>query len=174
DFVIGCRGTATPAMTAMRAMMARLKLTVNEAKTRWCRWPEETFDFLGYTIGRCYSKQTGKAYLGPRPSAKKIRRGCDAISEGTGRRTTLRSVEDQVARLNRLVVGWANYFCLGPVSPAYRAIDQHGCRRLRQWRCIKHQVRGPGTARFPGARLYQELGLVRLSVRTRTFSWAKA
>jgi group II intron reverse transcriptase/maturase len=60
-FVICCRGTATPAMTAMRNRMAKLKLTVSEAKTRLCRLPDETFDFLGYTIGRCYSKQTGKA-----------------------------------------------------------------------------------------------------------------
>jgi RNA-directed DNA polymerase len=139
DFVICCRGTATDAMTAMRAMMARLKLTVNETKTRLCRLPEETFDFLGYTIGRCYSKQTGKAYLGTRPSAKKIRRVCDAISESTGRHTILLSAGEQVARLNRLVVGWANYFCLGPVSQAYRVIDQHVCRRLRQWLCIKHK-----------------------------------
>jgi hypothetical protein len=148
-------------------------LTVNEAKTRLCRLPGETFDFLGYTIGRCYSKQTGRAYLGTRPSAKKVRRVCDAISEHTGRRTTLLSAEEQVARLNRLLVGWANYFCLGPVSQAYRAIDQHVCRRLRQWLCVKHQVRGHGTARFPDARLYQGLGLVRLSARTRSFSWAK-
>ena len=61
-----------------------------------------------------------------------------------------------------------------PVSQAYRAIDQHVCRRLRHWLCVKHQVRGHGTARFPDARLYQELGLVRLSARTRSFSWAKA
>jgi hypothetical protein len=161
-------------MTAMRAMMARLRLTVNEAKTRLCRLPEETFDFLGYTIDRCYSKQTGKAYLGTRPSAKKVRRVCDAISGRTGRHTTLLSAEEQVARLNRLLLGWANYFCLGPVSQAYRAIDQHVCRRLRQWLCVKHKIRGQGTTRFPDARLYQELGLVRLSVRTRHFSWANA
>ena len=58
--VICCRGTADEAMAAMRGMMSRLKLTVNEAKTRLCRVPEETFDFLGYTIGRCYSPQTGR------------------------------------------------------------------------------------------------------------------
>jgi RNA-directed DNA polymerase len=174
DFVICCRGTATPAMTAMRAMMAKLKLTVNEAKTRLCRLPEEAFDFLGYTIGRCYSKQTGKAYLGTRPSAKKVRRLCDEIHDCTGRHTTLLSSAEQVARLNRMLVGWANYFCLGPVSQAYRAIDQHVCRRLRQWLCAKRKVQGRGTTRFPDAYLYQELGLVRLSVRTRTFSWAKA
>jgi RNA-directed DNA polymerase len=34
DFVICCRGTAAEAMSAMRGMMSRLKLTVNEEKTR--------------------------------------------------------------------------------------------------------------------------------------------
>jgi RNA-directed DNA polymerase len=174
DFVICCRGTADQAMATMQDMMAKLKLTVNERKTRLCRLPEETFDFLGYTIGRCYSKQTGKAYLGTRPSAKKVRRLCDEIHDSTGRHTTLLSIAVQVARLNRMLRGWANYFCLGPVSPAYRAIDQHVCRRLRQWLCAKHKVQGQGTARFPDQHLYQELGLLRLSPLTRTFSWANA
>jgi len=174
DFVICCRGTANLAMPAMRSMMAQLRLTVNEKKTRQCRLPEETFDFLGYTIGRCYSKQTGRAYLGTRPSAKKVRRLCDAISESTGRNTTLLAVGERITRLNRMLVGWANYFCLGPVSPAYRAIDQHVCRRLRQWLCAKHKVQGQGTTRFPDEYLYRVLGLERLGPRTHNFSWAKA
>src|SRR5438876_10560110 len=112
-------------MAAMRDMMAKLKLTVNEKKTRLCRLPEETFDFLGSTIGRCYSKQTGRAYLGRRPSAKKVRRICAAISERTRRHMTVLPAEAQITRLNQMLVGWATYFCLGPVSPAYRAIDWH-------------------------------------------------
>jgi hypothetical protein len=36
----------------MRHLMTRLGLTVNEAKTRLARLPEESFDFLGYSIGR--------------------------------------------------------------------------------------------------------------------------
>ena len=83
DFVICCRGTADEAMAAMRAMMSKLKLTVNETKTRLCRVPEETFDFLGYTIGRCYSPRTGRPYIGTRPSAKKIARLGREISELT-------------------------------------------------------------------------------------------
>jgi RNA-directed DNA polymerase len=37
DFVISCRGNAEQARTAMRNMMSKLKLTVNEKKTRLCR-----------------------------------------------------------------------------------------------------------------------------------------
>ena len=116
DFVICCRGTADEAMAAMRGMMSRLKLTVNETKTRLCRVPEETFDFLGYTIGRCYSPRTGRSYIGTRPSAKKVASLRDEIRELTDRRWQGTSVEDRVARLNRLLLGWSNYFCLGPVS----------------------------------------------------------
>jgi len=55
DLVICCRAGADEAMDLMRNVMSRLKLTVNESKTRVCRLPEEKFDFLGYTFGRCYS-----------------------------------------------------------------------------------------------------------------------
>jgi group II intron reverse transcriptase/maturase len=174
DFVICCRGTADEAMAAMRGMMAKLKLTVNEAKTRACRVPEETFDFLGYTIGRCYSQRTGRPYIGTRPSAKKIARLRDEIREITDRRWLWTDAEDRVARLNRLLLGWSNYFCLGPVGPAYRAIDRHCRQRLRRWLCVKHKVKSRGTSRFPDQYLDARLGLIRLRDRTRSFPWAKA
>jgi RNA-directed DNA polymerase len=173
DFVICCRGTAEQAMSTMRILMERIKLTVNETKTKLRRVPEETFDFLGYTFGRCYSPQTGRAYLGTRPSQKKIRQLCESISEQTSRRKTLQEPERLVLALNRKLRGWANYFRLGPVSKAYRAVDAHVTKRLRQWLCAKHKQSGQGTARFPDDYLYQTLGLVRLPTRTRNFPWAK-
>ena len=172
DFVICCRGTADRAMTTMRAMMQKLKLTVNESKTHVCRLPDESFDFLGYTIGRCYSTRTGRAYLGTRPSRKKVLGLCREISEMTGRRWTLMDAADRVSRLNRMLVGWANYFCLGPVSKAYRIVDRHARHRLRQWLCDKHKLRGTGISRFSDEYLEQTLGLVQLQRRTRNFPWA--
>src|SRR5947209_1870174 len=106
DFVICCRGTADEAMAVMERMMSKLKLTVNETKTRLCRLPEESFDFLGYTIGRCYSPRTGEAYVGPRPSRKSIDRFCRSISEMTERRWSSRQVDYQVAEINRKLKGW--------------------------------------------------------------------
>jgi RNA-directed DNA polymerase len=47
DLVICCRSQAEEALVAMRDMMSKLKLTVNETKTRVCKLPEEKFDFLG-------------------------------------------------------------------------------------------------------------------------------
>ena len=171
DLVICCRGQAEEALARMRDIMTKLKLTVNETKTRVCKLPEEKFDFLGYTFGRCYSSKTGRAYLGTVPSKKRVIRICEAISEMTGRDQTLLEQEIVVAKLNRTMIGWANYFCLGPVSKAYRAVESHACKRLRQWLCAKHKVMS-GTKRFSEASLYDVLGLVCLTKRTRTLPWA--
>jgi len=174
DFVICCRGSAEEAMVVMRRMMGRLKLTVNERKTRLCRAPDEPFDFLGYTIGRCHSAKTGKAYIGTRPSKRNVVSLCREISEMTSPRWTPLSARDRVVRINRKLIGWSNYFCLGPVSNAYNAVDQHVCRRLRQWLCAKHKAPGRGTSRFSDEYLHRTLGLVKLPERTRSFPWANA
>ena len=172
DFVICCRGRAEEALATMRDMMSKLKLTVNETKTRVSRLPEEKFDFLGYTFGRCYSSKTGCAYLGTIPSKKRVIRICEAISEMTGRDQLQMDQEMVVAKLNRTMRGWANYFCLGPVSKAYRAVDGHARKRLRQWLCSKHSISWQATKKFSDALLYEKLGLVRLTKRTRSFPWA--
>lgn len=174
DFVICCRGTGEAAMEAMRTLMDRLKLTINEEKTGYCRIPQQHFDFLGYTFARCYSPKTGRAYIGTRPSKKSIQKVCRTISELTSRQWLLRDAEERIEALNRVLVGWANYFSLGPVSTSYRAVDRHTSERLRWWLRKKHKQPGRGTARFPYEHLYHVLGLQRLSVRTRDLPWAKA
>jgi group II intron reverse transcriptase/maturase len=175
DFVICCRGSAAEALTAMRGMMAKLKLTVNEAKTRQCRLPDDTFDFLGYTMGRNYSPRTGRSYIGPRPSAKRIQGICEEISEQTGREWTWLNPEELVRRLNRKLVGWANYFCLGRVGAAYRHVAAHTGHRLRQWLGRKYRVQGPQRARYSDRYLREELGLVWLPVHPKPrVLWAKA
>ncbi len=172
DLVICCRSKAEEALDTMRNMMTKLKLTVNEKKTRVCKLPEEKFDFLGYTFGRCYSPKTGRAYLGTTPSKKRVQRICEAISEETRRSKTQLDRKTVVVTLNRKMIGWANYFRLGPVSKAYRAVERHARKRLRQWLCAKHHKQGAAIKQFPEASLHDKLGLVRLTQRTRSFPWA--
>src|SRR5262249_2095465 len=168
----GCGGTADEAMTVMRDMMAKLRLTVNEAKTRRCRVPEETFDFLGDTIGRCWSPKTGKSYIGTKPSAKKSDRLKREISDQTSRKWLGTDVEDRGARRKRMLRGWSNYCGLGPVSATDRAIDRHARHRLGQWLRGKHKLRSRGTTRFPDQYLHDVLGVVRLADLPKTFPWA--
>jgi len=174
DFVICCRNTAAEAMSAMRGMMERLKLTVNERKTRICRVPGETFAFLGYSFGECYSFRRKRTYVGMRPAKKAVQRIYRAISEMTNRRWLNLSEEEVVRALNWRLTGWANYFQLGSVGPAYHAVDRHATYRLRKWLRWKHKLGSRGRARFSYAYLYQTLGLVRLPLLPRRFSCATA
>jgi group II intron reverse transcriptase/maturase len=172
DFVICCRDTADDAMTVMRDMMTRLHLTVNEAKTRPCRGPDERFHFLGYTIGRCYSPQTGPPYLGVKPSDRKLQGLYRKLSEQTGRAWLWLEPEELVGRLNALLRGWANYFCLGTVTAAYHKVTAHACYRLRRWLVRKYRLRGSQRSRFADRYLHEELGLLRLQRQPAGFSRA--
>lgn len=173
DFVICCRHGAEPALLAARQIMTKLKLTINEAKTRVCRLPEESFDFLGYRIGRCYSRKTGRAYLGTTPSKKRVQFICREISEITQPRFAQQDAKTMVKTINQKLLGWSNYFCLGPVVNAYRAVDRHATRRLRRWLGNKHKMRTRRITRFSDKILHSEFGLVRLTRRTASFPWAK-
>jgi group II intron reverse transcriptase/maturase len=174
DFVICCRGTAAEAMTVMRDMMAQLRLTVNEAKTRLCRGPDEAFNFLSYTIGRCYAPKTGRPYLGVRPSDSKIQGLNLKLSAQTERRWLWLEPDEMVGRLNQLLRGWANYFRLGTVTAAYRKVTAHACHRLRQWLERKFKVRGPKWSRYSDQYLHATLGLLRLRRQPHPLSTAPA
>ena len=161
DFVILSRGHAAEALAWTRAVMTRLGLTINEAKTSLKDARAEGFDFLGYTFGPRYGRK-GERYLGARPSAKSLRRIKGKISDllKPGNMGAWPQVR---GRLNRLLGGWSAYFGYGTLNTAYRSVDRHVCDRVRRFLNRRSKGDGRGARIYPWSEIFGALGVRRLT-----------
>jgi RNA-directed DNA polymerase len=161
DFVILSRGCAAEALAWTKAVMTRLGLTLNEAKTSLRDARQERFTFLGYSFGPHWYKANGQWYLGTSPSKKSVQRLKTTVGNllVPGNNAPWQEVRDT---LNRSLRGWSNYFCYGTRRSAFRSVDRYTYERVRDFLARRHKVAGRGTRRFSCDAVYGELGLLRL------------
>src|SRR5215467_9320523 len=169
--ILSC-GYATEALAWTKAVMTKLGLTLNEAKTSVRNARQERFDFLGYAFGPHHDERGGERYLGASPSKKSVRRIKSTVSELLVPREkgSWPNVRD---RLNRLLQGWSAYFSYGTRTRAYRAVDYHVCDRVRHFLRSRHKLRRRGARRLYPAMVYGSLGVLQLRrVQLKPPPWA--
>jgi RNA-directed DNA polymerase len=162
DFVILSRGHAAEALAWTTAVMTKLGLTINEAKTSLKDARRESFDFLGYTLGPRHFRNGGRWYLGAAPSKKSVQRVKRKISDLL-RPSNTGAWPQVCARANRLLGGWATYFSYGSIASAYQAVDRHLYDRVCAFLRRRHKTPGRGIKRFPREYVYGELGVLQLN-----------
>jgi len=160
DFVILSRGHAAEALAWTKAVMMRLGLTINEAKTSLKDARKERFDFLGYSFGPHRYKKNGHWYLSASPSKKSVQRFKTKV------RTLLVPANidpwpDVLDKLNSMLRGWSNYFSYGTRRYVCRGVDRYVYERARDFLVRRHKVAGRGSRRFSYESLYKD-GLLRL------------
>jgi RNA-directed DNA polymerase len=160
DFVILSRGRAAEALAWTKAVMTKLGLTLNEAKTSLRDARQERFDFLGYSFGPHYPYGgNGQWYWGASPSKKSVQRLKTKVREllVSGNNAPWREVRDT---LNRFLRGWSNYFCHGTRRPAFRGVDFYVRERVRAFLVRRHKVAGRGNHQFSFDVLHWEPGVL--------------
>lgn len=147
DLVILSRGFAQQAHEVLKGVMARMGLTVNEAKTKLREANTERFDFLGYTFGPYWDRRTGRRYLGAGPSAKSLKRLKAKVHALTLPGNML-PWPQVCQKLSRLLRGWQAYFGYGTLSRAYGEVNWYVADRARHFLRRRHKVQTRGTRQF--------------------------
>ena len=110
DFVVLCAGKVDQPLAAVRHVLERLDLTLNETKTRIVEARQMRFNFLGFEIRMSKSWRTGKRYTHICPAPKSLAKIKDRITQMTGRERTPIPLDDIVGGMNASLRGWVNYF----------------------------------------------------------------
>ena len=161
DFVILSAGRAVQALEWTSGVMARLKLSLNQAKTSIKDARRERFDFLGYSFGPEHRRQRSGWYLAAQPSTRALGQLRQSVAAVLHRSNT-DPWNAIVAVLNRKLKGWANYFSYGTTWKSYRAGDWYVCDRVRRFLRRRHKVPTRGTRRFTDQDIYGRLGVLSL------------
>jgi len=128
DFVVMCK-TKREAERAMRLtqriLEGELELELHPSKTRITHI-NEGFEFLGFLFKRGYS-----IYIYPRNKAIKLFK--ERIRQITRRKNPYGMLE-MIKRLNKVIIGWGNYFRKGFVRKLFRTLDRWIGRRIRAFK----------------------------------------
>ncbi len=152
DVILVCRKSATQALEAFEAITTRMGLMLNREKTRITKLTEG-FDFLGFQFVKRVSPSTGKPriYIFPSKTAQRnIRR---QIKTFTKRRAPILPSEF-VCQVNKVVLGWANYYRHTNASDAFRRLQRFINIRFRRYLNYRSKRRGFGWKQFPNQKLY--------------------
>ena len=67
-------------------------------------------------------------------------------------------------QLNAILRGWSNYFRCGSRYVQFRAVDHYVYDRVVHFQRRRHQTQSRGTTQYSEARVFGELGVLRLRV----------
>ena len=123
DFVILSKRNPEAIMAIMKNLLEKLKLSLNEGKSR-ITTAKEGFDFIGFHFFRRYITRKGKEVTILQPSRKAVKNFREKAKQILNRKNLAINEEEAVRRLNYLITGWTNYFNHSNASRIYNILQR--------------------------------------------------
>jgi len=168
DLVILTRYRADKTFSKLQQLTTKLKLRLNQEKTRIVDAEKESFDFLGYSFKKALNRGKTKmvTYFWPSQKAEKSIRG--KIRKITNPARPIK-VEEVIKELDPVIRGWVNYFRIANSSKKFGKIRLYGANKVRKFMVRRKNKSGYGYKEYPDEYLYRGLGLY----RDYRLSWTK-
>ena len=154
DVVLICQRDGYKALEKFKEIAVRLKLTVNQSKTKVTKLTDG-FDFVGFNFIKRKSPTSGKntIYIFPtKSSEQKIR---NSIKYKTSWRAPIQP-EQFVEQINTMVRGWTNYYLHTNASQAFRRLQRFINIRFRRYLHRRRKGCGYGWKHYPNSKLYEK------------------
>jgi len=164
DMVILTNKDAAHAMEVLAVLLAELKLRMNADKSKIVT-AEEGFDFLGFHFRRRFYMRNGKQttrFFPSRRSVSKFKEKVKAIA--SKRLAHVKSEKHVVEEMNKLIIGWSNYYNHGNASETYNRLQHFVEWKVRKFICYRHKIRRLA-ASHDHFDIPQQIGLARLAGR---------
>jgi RNA-directed DNA polymerase len=149
-------------------------LTLNEEKTRVVDARQESFNFLGFTIGMKRGRRTGRTYPHTEPSKKALKHIRSEVKRLTTERYSGTPTEEVIRRVNEVARGWVGYFRFGNCTETLSTLKRYLVYRMRIYLSRKHRYRSYGYKAYPDRYYFDSLGLYEVPTKAPWSQQAKA
>lgn len=188
DFVVFCNGSIDDVKQLKHDIAAflgeELQLMLSEEKTLITH-VNDGFDFLGFQFYRGLSRQ-GKWVPKTRVPQSRIEAVKEKVKHITEHSRICIDEAAIVRNLNRILLGWGNYYCHTPAGLVFSNVDHYAYWRLVKWYRRKHrwttaqvlrnrQTREPGDLRLfaDWCNIQGESRRIRLKCLTRDITFSE-
>jgi group II intron reverse transcriptase/maturase len=171
DSVILCRGNTGRILKGIKRVLDDLGLILNEEKTCVVDARQESFNFLGFTIGMKRSERTGRTYPHIEPSKKAQKQIRSEIKRLTTEQYSAVPTEVVIRKVNEVARGWVGYFRYGNCTKALVTLKRYLVYRMRMYLRRKHHYCSFGYKAYPDRYYFDSLGLYEVPTKA---PWAKA
>jgi RNA-directed DNA polymerase len=171
DSVVLCRGNTGRILKGINRVLDDLGLTLNREKTRVVDARQESFNFLGFTIGMKRGMRTGRIYPHIEPSKEVQKQIRSEIKWLTMEQYSAVPTEVVIRKVNEVVRGWVGYFRYGNCTKALVTLKRYLVYRMRIYLRRKHHYCSFGYKAYPDRYYYDSLGLYEVPTKA---PWAKA